>query len=357
MAVFTKDKRRLRPAGVAIVYMLIMFTVLAAFVSLAVDFGRVSLDKAELQVTADAAARHGAEGLPTSAQIDNAINAAAANTIEGNRVVLLSSDVQVGQWYPSSKTFTAGAGYPFPNAVQVTAQLTAARGTAIPTLFASILGSSSCNIHATSVATVVYPQTNAVAVPGTSDPWLAGMPNGTQANYYSAFGDNAPFNSPTQMPGTLHAGQVINFQFQGAVSNWAGDNSYGCDGDPDYVGCNWWAQANGNSEHGIANVTAPIASVIGVFLNDSQPDSTAAPASLDFSTPASRDYATLSPQLKQPFFIGDGLRADGVTLQGIVIPAGATRLYIACMDFQQWSDNSGSMTTTVTATPQVTLVN
>jgi len=348
---------RKRAVGIAIIWMLIMFSCLAGLVSLAVDYGRVSLDKAELQVAADAAARHGAEGVPTGVEVTNAQTAAAANIIEGNPVVLLSSDVQVGEWYPSTKKFTAGAGYPTPNAVQVTAQLTKARGTAIPTMFASVLGSTSCNVHATSVATVVYPQQNVINVPGTSDPWLAGMPDGTTADYYSDFGDCAPTESPTLIPGTLSAGQVINFQFQGSVSNWSGDNSYGCNGDPDYVGCNWWAQANGNSEHGIANVTAPIASVIGVFLGPDEPDLTSAPAALDFSTSAEQEYTSISPLLKQPFFIGNGLCADGVTLKGIVVPAGATRLYIGCMDFQEWSDNSGTMTTTVTATPQVTLVN
>jgi Flp pilus assembly protein TadG len=337
--------------------MLIIFTVLAAMVSLAVDYGRVSLDKAELQLAADAAARHGAEGLPTLTEISNAQTVAAANIIEGSPVVLLASDIVVGQWDPVAKTFTAGAGYPYPNAIKVTAQLSQARGTAIPTLFASLLGSSSCDLHETSIATVVYPQQNAVVVPGTSDPWLAGMPNGTTADYYSSFGDIAPTESPTQIPGTLTPGQVLNFQFLGSVSNWAGDNSYGCNGDPDYVGSNWWAQSNGNAEHGIANVTAPIASVIGVFLTDAQPDSTSAPAALDFSTLAEQQYTSISPLLKQPFFIGSGLCADGVTLKGIVVPPGATRLYIGCMDFQEWSDNSGLMTTTVTATPQVTLVN
>jgi Flp pilus assembly protein TadG len=346
-----------RAAGVAIIWMLIMFSCLAALVSLAVDYGRVSLDKAELQLAADAAARHGAEGLPTGVELTNAQTAAAANIIEGSPVILLASDIVAGQWNPTTKTFTAGAGYPTPNAVQVTAQMTRARGTAIPTMFASILGSSSCNIHATSVATVVYPQQNAIDVPGTSDPWLAGMPDGTTADYYSDYGDCAPAESPTMIPGTLSSGQVLNFQFQGSVSNWSGDNTYGCNGDPDYVGCNWWAQSNGNAEHGIGNVTAPIASVIGIFLGPNEPDLSAAPAALDFSTLAEQQYSTISPLLKQPFFIGSGLCADGVTLKGIVVPPGATRLYIGCMDFQEWSDNSGIMTTTVTATPQVTLVN
>jgi Flp pilus assembly protein TadG len=344
-----------RRSGIAVVYMLIMFTVLAALVSLAVDYGRVSLDKAQLQLAADAAARHGAEGLPTNCQTTNAQTAAAANIIEGSPVKLLSSDIQTGIWNTTTKTFTPiGVGA---NAVQVTAHLSASRGSAVPTIFASVLGFFSCDLHATSTATVVAPTTSSVVVPGTSDPWLAGMPAGTTADYYSAFGDVAPNESPTQVPTSFKQGQVLNFQFQGSVSNWSGDNSYGCNGDPDYVGCNWWAQANGNSEHGIANVTAPIASVIGIFLSDAQPDSTAAPAALDFSTIAEQQYSTISPLLKQPFFIGTGLCADGVSLKGIVVPPGATRLYIGCMDFQEWSDNSGLMTTTVTATPQVTLVN
>jgi Flp pilus assembly protein TadG len=355
MSVRLRNRNANRRHGFALVYMLIMFTMLCGLVSLSVDYGRVSLDKAELQVAADAAARHGAEGLPTSCEMGNAQSAAAANLIEGSPVALLSTDVQVGIWNPTTKTFTVNSSAP--NAVEVTAHLCASRGTAIPTMFAALLGSQTCDIHATAVATVVFPTQTAVSVPGTSDPWLAGMPNGTQADYYSAYGDIAPAESPTAVPTTVTPGQVINFQFQGSVSNWSGDNSYGCNGDPDYVGCNWWAQSNGNDEHGIANVTAPIASVIGIFLGSAEPDSSSAPASLDFSTLAEQQYSSLSPLLKQPFFIGTGLCADGVTLKGIVVPPGATRLYIGCMDFQEWSDNSGVMTTTVTATPQVTLVN
>ncbi len=345
-----------RNAAFAILYMVVIFAVLCAMVSLAVDYGRVSLDKATLQVVADAAARHGAAGLPTGNAVAYATSAAAANQIEGASVVLLASDIVTGTWNKTTKTFTAGGGSP--NAVQVTAHLCAARGTAIPTIFASVLGNSTCDIHATSIATVVYPTQSAIAVPGTSDPWLAGMPNGTTANYYSAFGDSAPAESATQIPITLKAGQAINFQFQGSISNWSGANTYGCNGDSDWCSDNWWAQYdNNNSEHGIANVTAPLASVIGVFLSDSEPDLTPAPAALDFSTAAARQYTSISPLLKQPFFIGDGMCPDGVTLKSIVVPAGATRLYVGCMDFQEWSDNSGSMTTTVTATPLVNLVN
>jgi len=345
-----------RRNGFAVVYLLVMFTAVCGLVSLSVDFGRVSLDKAELQLAADAAARNGAAGLPTNVELTNAQTAAAANLVEGRPVVLQASDVIIGVWNSSTGVFTPTSSSP--NAVKITAQLSAARGDAVPTWFASLVGCKSCDIHVTSIATVVPPVQTAVPVDGKADPWLAGMPNGTTANYYSEFGDAAPNNSPVLVPTiSIIPGQTLNFQFNGTVSNWAGDNPYGCDGDAGYVGDDWWADSNGNAEHGIANVTAPIAAVIGVFLDNSQPDSSAAPAALNFGTSASRDFASISPLVKQPFFIGDGLRADGVTLQGFVVPPGATRLYIGIMDFQQWSDNSGVMTTTVTKAAQVTLVN
>jgi hypothetical protein len=84
-----------------------------------------------------------------------------------------------------------------------------------------------------------------------------------------------------------------------------------------------------------------------VFLSDSAPNGgSSAPATLDFTTASSRDFSTLSPKLKQPFFIGDGLRNNG-DHQTFVVPSGATRLYVGSMDGQQWSDNAGGFSVTV----------
>ena len=60
--------------------------------------------------------------------------------------------------------------------------------------------------------------------------------------------------------------------------------------------------------------------------------------------------------LKQPFFIGDGVRNDGVTPQSFVVPTGATRLYLGIMDGQQWSDNSGGYSCTVARPPLIAVV-
>jgi hypothetical protein len=64
-------------------------------------------------------------------------------------------------------------------------------------------------------------------------------------------------------------------------------------------------------ENGISDITAPFDCLVGVFLDDTQPDQTPVLASLDFGTQQSRDYLTLAPLLKQVFFIGDGLTSGG----------------------------------------------
>jgi Flp pilus assembly protein TadG len=360
MKSFFPNLRRGRRAGFAVVYFLVAFSAICGLVSLAVDFGRVQLDRAELQLAADAAARYGAAGLPGGAAVAsaNATSAAAANSIEGVPVKLQSSDIQVGVWNSATSVFTPTS--VSPNAVRVTAQLSAARGTSVPLMFAGILGFAKFDLKATATALFVPQTTTSTTITGLADPWLAGMPNGTTANFYSQFGDKAPYNAPVQSTvANMTAGQALEFNFSGNVTTGgqASKSGYGPDGNVNDTFLNIWALENGNSEHGIGNVTAPLGSIIGVFLNDNEPDTTAAPAALDFSTDASRNFSTLSPQLKQPFFIGDGLMDDEATQQRFIVPAGATRLYLGVMDFQQWSDNGGSMLTLTTVASQVILVN
>ena len=74
---------RRRRRGVSVVLIVIVLVILIAFVSLAVDFGRVWLARAEMQTVADAAARAGALSLPVSNQkvLDNATEAALNNPV------------------------------------------------------------------------------------------------------------------------------------------------------------------------------------------------------------------------------------------------------------------------------------
>ena len=61
-------------------------------------------------------------------------------------------------------------------------------------------------------------------------------------------------------------------------------------------------------------------------------------------------YLTLSPELKQVFFIGDGLNGNGLA-QSVVVPQGATRLFLGTMDSVEWNNNVGSFTVQVVPEP------
>lgn len=82
---------------------------------------------------------------------------------------------------------------------------------------------------------------------------------------------------------------------------------------------------------GISSYEGPQGPLVGVFLNDGIP-SGPAPAGLNF-TPAGLgiDFETLSPQLGQVFYIGDGKTSGGV-FQSFIAPTGATRLALGIPD-------------------------
>jgi hypothetical protein len=162
------------------------------------------------------------------------------------------------------------------------------------------------------------------------------MPDGSTASD----GDVAPFQSPQAIGLTLVAGEALTFtNITGTVSNGPCCGPVGPEGfeiTPHLTG----------AENGIGNAIAPINALMGVFLGPDLPTNTPAPATLDFSNQASRDYTTLSPQLKQVFFIGNGMTTLGA-IQQVVVPTGATRLFIGTMDGHEWFNNTGSFSVMV----------
>ena len=189
-------------------------------------------------------------------------------------------------------------------------------------------------------ASAASAQVSVGSVPGTSDPWLAGMPPGSTASG----GDTAPAQSPVLVgaPVNVALGGTLTFIVTGEVSN-----------TPVLQGLTPDGQAPtshfAGTENGIAAVTAPLNSLIGVFLDNQQPNLAGpAPGALSFTTPAELAYASLSPGLRQPFFIGDGLTGTGAgTPQVVNIPAGATRLFLGTMDGFGWFNNRGAFAVTV----------
>ena len=192
----------------------------------------------------------------------------------------------------------------------------------------------------------VFAATITETVLGTSDLWLAGMPNGTTASS----GDVAPSQSPAEMFDLqVFPGQFLFFSASGKVGNSATATRFGAEGDTSRV-----VVHREGAENGISSCRAPINALMGVFLGPGLPSLTPAPGTLDFEAQTGRDYTSLSPALKQVFFIGDGLTSTGST-QTIKVPSGATRLFLGSMDGFSWFDNAGAFVVTVTPVPNLSI--
>ena len=152
--------------------------------------------------------------------------------------------------------------------------------------------------------------------------------------------------------------------FQSSASGSATENNWGYPGGGVYHG------PDGGTISGItvfaygglsgfaSDLTLPLA---GVFLSDSAPQDPA-PPTLDFrSQGLGLDFPTLSPQIGQVFFIGDGQTSGGMA-QTFYVPSGATRLYLGCPDSPYgndypgaYGDNEGSFSVEVIPVPEPSL--
>ena len=175
-----------------------------------------------------------------------------------------------------------------------------------------------------------------ISVPGTGSIFLAGQPSGTTLG-----SDSVPAESPVQVSLTLTPGQVLTFSLSGATGG-AGCSSTGPDG------CGGFTSS---SALGISPYSGPAQALVGVFLDASTPSGTAPAQLADFN--ANQAFTTLSPGLRQVFFIGDGLTGQGTgATQTFVVPAGATRLFLGSSDNPGVSfNNSGAFTASVTQGP------
>lgn len=179
-----------------------------------------------------------------------------------------------------------------------------------------------------------------VAVPGTANPFLAGVPVGQQIKYSEGSADVAGQQSPTlvspKSPLCFAAGSKIIIEVNGSTSNAAAKTGATGDGVRDI------AIHQKGAYFGKSNVAAPLSSLVAVFLDDSDPSSLPAPAMLEYRNVSSKNYSETQPLMRQIFFVGDGL-TDDKKFQLIVVPAGATRLFLGTMDGWEWSNNTGSL--------------
>ena len=176
-------------------------------------------------------------------------------------------------------------------------------------------------------------------VPGTANPWLAGMTNGgTACGAVGCLCDTAPAQSPILFAPVV-TGTVLTFSVIGSTDHGGDPLGLSPDGGP--------LQPH-IAENGIGSNNVPISALVGVFLDDSLPALSPAPAEFSYQ-PAAQ---TLAPGLRQVFFIGDGLTGTGSgTQQQFVVPQGATRLFLGTQDGCKWSDNGGSFTVSIDTHP------
>lgn len=146
-----------RRRGSTLVYVGITIFALLGFCSLAVDLGRVYVVRSEMQLAADASARYAVTGLsagPSTVEA-YAVDAANDNKADGTPVnIIASSDVEFGDWNAAARSFTVvtGAARSTANAVRVTARRTSENGDGVPLLFAKVVGISSFDVKASSIA-------------------------------------------------------------------------------------------------------------------------------------------------------------------------------------------------------------
>lgn len=160
-----------------------------------------------------------------------------------------------------------------------------------------------------------------LSIPPASDPW----PGGLLRHSYP---------TPEEIQETLPpiipvlAGDVVR-ALDPAVGGISFFNGFGA---PMFgPGGNTPAGSSLSSFGGISSYAGPQGPLVGVFLDDNVPNGVA-PAGLDFSPSGlGIDFASLSPQLGQVFYIGDG-KTSGGEFQTFTAPAGATRLALGIPD-------------------------
>ncbi len=130
-------------------YTIVAIVALTSIISLSVDYGRVQSAKTELQNAVDAAARYAVTGVADNTYVTKAQQAAAQNIVDGMALTLQTGDIVAGTWNSNTRAFTPGGGSP--NAIRIVGQRTAARGNAIPLMFAKVLGPDECDVIAQSI--------------------------------------------------------------------------------------------------------------------------------------------------------------------------------------------------------------
>ena len=386
--------------GMTLLWAAGLMTVLIGISVLGLDVGRAMLAKGQLQDAVDAAALYGVTGLDTSPHEARrrVRESLAENDVLGRVMNVEDSQITFGAWDPRERTFL-----PLPldeagtaTALRVEVLVDNQTNEGFTPIFAHMIGDGSIEMRVKTTVTRGEPFD--LEIDSRSSPYLAGMPAGSSVPYTAGYqpeaghplrkkivesknrtyarGEQAPAtpldpygefdglpvdpllenkvwtesgdeSQPLQVAIDVYPGQVLYFRdVNGGTGDYAsGGQEYSLDGNTNRPNI---AQVPVN---GYDTTRAPLNAMMGVFLTDDAPTETAARDGLDFSTEHSRNQLEVRPETKQIFFIGDGMANENVgypQLQKIVVPDGATRLFLGVQDeYGWWWDNFGSVRTTL----------
>ncbi len=343
------------------VYVVVALPIMIGFCSLAVDFGYVQLAKFQLQQVADASAH---DYMVLYNQYGSTSSAQSHISTTKNTVFTFGPapnvSVNWGYWSPKTQTFSASSSTGAARAVQVTASCSSANSNPIPMLFASIIGQKNCSVSVTSVAATMG-TSSAVSIDATQNLYFAGMPS----TITNSWGDSGTANAAMEaasipvVPGTF----VTFTSFTGTTSVVPGTMPYAGPsgvssgfGTATQHGVSWDGTGTPTTENGIANAIMPESSLVGLFLDNNRPDSTAAPtAVVDWTQAAQKNQNSFtSLATKTPFYIGDG--KNGAVTQTFQVPPGATRMFVGIWDGVDYNNNDGTISGTITVQTSVLIV-
>ena len=146
-----------------LIYVTALIGLLVLISAGAIDLGYLLLTRSQLQDTADAAARYAADGLgevSADGVRRRAIAVAAENVVAGKPLELAASDVELGRWSQSRRTFEPVGDVSQADAVRVRAPRTRRRNGGVPLFAARILGINELDMTCTSVTRRMRPVAN-----------------------------------------------------------------------------------------------------------------------------------------------------------------------------------------------------
>lgn len=184
---------------------------------------------------------------------------------------------------------------------------------------------------ASSVLFLAPARATTLNIPGTANIFAAG------GNAPSAPAGSGAGTAPSSYAFTAGADQYV--AFKSVTGTWGCCGAGGGMNGPDGLA----AATNVNSTGMVSGIVDSSHSffLVGVFLAGALPE--AAPGSLNFSPAVLKgNFTSLSPELGQLFFIGDGLTGTGSgKTQQFYAPATATRLFLGVADAQGFQGNPG----------------